>query len=33
MADAAIQLLDEAKRGRAPRHMLMPVSLVERETT
>jgi LacI family transcriptional regulator len=33
MADAAIQLLDEAKRGRPPRHLLMPVSLVERETT
>lgn len=33
MAEAAIALLDEAKRGRPPRHMLMPVSLVERETT
>jgi LacI family transcriptional regulator len=33
MADAAIELLNEAKRGHEPRHMLMPVSLVRRETT
>lgn len=33
LADAAIKLLAEAKRGAAPRAVLMPIELVKRQTT
>jgi len=33
MAEAAIRLLAEARRGQPPRQVLMPVELIERQTT
>ena len=33
LAEAAIKLLAEAKRGAAPRNVLMPTELVRRQTT